>query len=251
MGRWGYKTYESDYIEDLFDDFGLHPDFREGRPLTLEEVRKLLESEESEEVYLGIVSYLIDEWESHEVLIPKECLETALKYAEKTLGSYNEAKRWVEGWNYRIEALEEEMESIEKILHPSAPFDFSKYEKVDQDTFFELDNWDKFDESDKFALINYLSKYPNRKAKNILKKEIAAYNENNDYNARFHLILAGIALSQLDGEDVINIILENSYGFTDSFDEERVEEYLKNRLIHETDSNLRKKIEEKIENLHQ
>ena len=96
-----------------------------------------------------------------------------------------------------------------------------------------------------------MSKYPNRKAINILKKEIAAYNENNDYNARFHLILAGIALSQLDGEDVINIILENSYGFTDSFDEERVEEYLKNRLIHETDSNLRKKIKETIENFHQ
>ena len=143
------------------------------------------------------------------------------------------------------------MEAIEKILNPTMPFDFSKYEKVDQKAFFELKNWDKFDELDKFALINYLSKYPNRKVINILKKEIAAYIENNDYNARFHLILAGIALSQLDGEDAIDIILENSHDFIDSFDEERVEEFLKNRLKYETDTHLCKKIEETIENLHQ
>lgn len=251
MGRWGYKTYESDYIEDLLDDFGLIQDFREGKPLTLEEVREILEGEDSEEVYLGIVSFLLDEWKSPDELIPKKCLETALKYAEKSLNNYSEAKRWVEGWNDRIEALEEEMEAIEKILNPTVPFDFSKYKKIDQDVFFELNNWEKFDESDKFALINYLSKYPNLKAINILKREISAYLEKNDSNAKDHLVLAGLALSQLEGEDAIDIILENSHDLTHSLDKERVEGYLKIRLMDETDSHLCKKIETTIEGLHQ
>jgi len=251
MGQFGWKTYESDYIEDLLDDFGLIQDFRKGKPLRVEEVKGILEGEDNEEVYLGIVSFLIDEWKSPEELIPKECLETALKYAEKFLSSYNYASRWLEDWNDRIEALEEEIEAIEKILNPSVLFDFSKYEKVDQDVFFDLHNWEKFNEADKFALINYLSKYPNRKALNILKKEISEYREKNDSNARFHLILAGLALSQLEGEDAIDIVLENSHDLTDSLDEERVREYLKSRLLHETDSHLRKRIEETIESLHQ
>jgi len=251
MGQFGWKTYESDYIEDLLDDFGLIQDFRKRKPLTVGEVKEILEGEDNEEVYLGVVSFLIDEWESPDKIIPKECLETALKYAEGFLSSYNYASGWLEDWNDRIEALEEEMGAIEKILNPSIPFDFSRYDKIEQDMFFELNNWEKFDQNDKFALINYLSNYPNQKAINILKREISAYHEENDSNARFHLILAALALSQLEGEDAIDIILKNSHDLTDSLDEERVGDYLKSRLVYETDLQLRKKIEEIIEDLHQ
>ncbi|HDZ19453.1 hypothetical protein LCGC14_0658560 [marine sediment metagenome] len=251
MGQFGFKTYESDYIEDLLIDYGLIKDFRKGGPLTIDEVRKILNSEENKEVYLGIVSFLIDEWESPDELIPVVCLEAALKYAEGLLSNYSYASSWLDDWNYRIEELEEEIKAIVKILNPSVIFDFSKYETVNQDSFFDLNNWEKFNENDKFSLINFLSINPNRKTINILKKEISKYRGKSEGDATSRLVLAALALSQLEGEDAIDIILENSYDLIDSLIEERVEEYLKIRLRHTTNSQLRKKIEEKIEDLHQ
>lgn len=250
MGQFGWKTYEGDYIEDLLFDFNLMQDFREGKPLTVGEVKGILEAEDGEEVYLGIVSFIIDEWKSPEELIPRKCLETALKYAEKLLSSYNYASQWLEDWNDRIEALEEEMEAIQKILNPSVPFNFSKYKKIDQDVFFESSNWEKFDEDDKFGLINFLSIYPNRKALTILKREISIDLAENEDDTTTRMVLIALALSQLEGEDAIDVILENSHDLIDPIIEERVEDYLKNRLRDETDPILSKRIEETIIALH-
>ena len=243
MGQFGWKTYEGDYIEDLLFDFNLMQDFREGKPLTIGEVKEILDGEGNEEVYLGIVSFLIDEWESPHKLIPKECLEIALKYAEGLLKSYTYASQWLYDWNDRIEALGEEMGAIEKILNPSVPFDFSKYDKIDQDVFFELSNWEKFDENDKFGLIDYLSKYPNPKALIILKGEMSKDLTEKEDDTTTRMVLIALALSQLDGEDAIDIILENSHDLINSIVEERIEDYLKSRLDYEKNYHISKIIE--------
>ena len=88
---------------------------------------------------------------------------------------------------------------------------FLEDQKVDQEEFFELNNCEKFDENDKFGLIDYLSRYPNQKALNILKKEISKDREKKEEDTTTQIVLVALALSQLGEEDAIDVILENSH----------------------------------------
>lgn len=124
MGQWSDKTYESDYIMDTIDDF------RE-RKLTLEEIDTILEGADNSELYLGIVSFLIDR--SNSEILSMEVLSIALGYAGSLLRDFDYASRWSENWNDRVEALCEEMKAIYNLFDSITPFDFSRYEKVSQE----------------------------------------------------------------------------------------------------------------------
>lgn len=249
MGQFGDKTYESDYIEDLIDDYDLDPDFRKDRILTSLDVKEILNEEGgSEENFLGIVSYIIDTYDSHKILLSPKNLRKALAYAGNLLKDFDYACRWFTNWNDRIEALEEEMRNVYVLLNPSIPFDFSKYEKVDQDSLLNINNWRKFDENHKFYVINYLSKNPEPKAADILRADIIKFQSKSGNDVPSRLVLAAIALSKIDEQDAINIIFQN---VNDSFSwvREVAKKYLTDRLNVEKDQQICIKINEIITNL--
>ena len=248
MGQFGEKTYENDYIEDIIDDFKLDPDFREENPLTIEKINGILENQDEQEVYLGIVSYLIDMWVVPEKFLSNEVLENALKYAENLLKDFYYACRWFHNWNDRVEALEEEMDAIHKLLNPLVPFDFSRYEKVKQEILYDLTRWDDFYEDHQFDLIEFLSRNPRREAFKILKKDIENYKGENEEITTSRKVLAALAISKIEGEDAIDVILENVNG-SYSWVKQRTKEYLNQRLINEVDRQTRKSIEDVINNL--
>lgn len=246
MGQFGDKTYESDYIEDIIDDYDLDPDIKEN--LTSSEVKEILNNETDEEVFLGIISFLIDTWEDPKLLLSPEDLENALLYAENLLKDFDYACDWFDNWNDRIQVLEEEMENIHKLLNPSGQFDFSKYDKIDQDSLFDLRNWERFDEDHQFYVIRYLSENPRPEAANILKEDIKKFQNKVGDSVPSRLVLATIALSKIDKEDAINVIFENvSRSF--SWVRDAAKEYLTKRLNFETSNQVRVRIEEFIKEL--
>lgn len=249
MGQFGDKTYESDYIEDLIDDYDLNPDFREDRMLTSLEIREILRDEGDDgEVALGIVSFIIDKYDNHKVLLSPKDLKCALLHAEDLLKDFDYACRWFTNWNGRIEALEEEMKNIHKLLEPLNKFDFSKYDKIDQDSLLDIKNWERFDEDHQFYVIRYLSENPRPEAASILKEDIQKFQNKVGDSVPSRLVLATIALSKIDKEDAINVIFENvSRSF--SWVRDAAKEYLTKRLNFETSNQLRVRIEEFIKEL--
>ena len=243
MGQWGDKTYESDYLEDIINDLRLDPDDRGGEPPTQREISDILNNEDDQEVFLGIVSFLIDIWDSPEKFLSEEILKVAFTIAEFFLKDIEYASQWLHNWNDRIEGLKEEMENIYKLLNPGTSFDFLRYEKINQSELFCIDNWNKFDEDHKFYVIHELSKNPKKEATEILRADISLHGKTPS-----RLVLGAIALSKLNGEDALEVILEN---VRNSFLWVKLEakEYLKTRLINEDNKDKYIKIEEIIDNL--
>lgn len=93
IGQWGDKTYENDYIEDIIHKFNLFPSSR--KDLTTKGVEEILTNISSGEVYVGIVSFLIDNWKSPEEYLSKEVLKVALFYAERLIKDFDYANRWL------------------------------------------------------------------------------------------------------------------------------------------------------------
>ena len=173
MGQFGEKTFVSDYIEDLIDDYDLDPDFRKDRMLTSLDVEEILSEEEgSEETFLGIVSFIIDRWDNPKDLLTPKSLECAFLYAEELLKDFEYACRWFTNWNDRMDGLEEEMENIHELINPSVPFNFSKYEKIEQNSLLDINNWERFDGVDQIYVLRYLKENPKPEVVNTLKEVI-------------------------------------------------------------------------------
>ena len=252
MGQWGDKTYECDYIEDTIDDYDLDPDIRKDRMLTSLEVKEILEIEDEKEVVLGIISFIIDTWENHKLLLSPKNLEDALFYAGSLLKNFDYACRWFTNWNDRMDALEKEMRNIHKLINPSVTFDFSKYDKINQSSLLDVKNWERFDKNHQFYVLEHLvrtlGESPEPQVINIIKEDIEKFQDRVGDDVSSRLVLAAIALSKIDGEDAINVIFEN---INNSFSWVIVvaKEYLAGRLDHEEDNHLCKKISEIISNL--
>ena len=131
------NNYSVDWMEipvvpgAIIFDFGfrnnsIYPDKELGRE------EDILTNISSGEVYVGIVSFLIDNWKSPEEYLSREVLKVALFYAERLIKDFDYANRWLYNWNARLEAMEGEMRTIYGLLKPSIPFDFAKYTKVSQ-----------------------------------------------------------------------------------------------------------------------
>ncbi len=132
MGQFGDKTYENDYIMDIIDDKKLDPDYEEGR-LNHTLLGDVLKGQNDSEAYLGILSFVIENYSSKDILnLSRNVLSIALGYALSLLRNLEYAKKWADDWDDRLEALEEEIGSIFALLFPDIPFDFSKYERVNQ-----------------------------------------------------------------------------------------------------------------------
>lgn len=249
MGQFGDKTYESDYIEDLIDDYNLQPDFREGEILTSLEVKEVLREEEGDkETFLGIVSFIIDTYENHKILLSPKDLRKALDYAGDLLKDFDYACRWFTNWNDRIDALLEEMENIHNLLDPVVPFDFSKYDKIEQDSILDIKNWERFDENHQFYILEYLSENPEPKAADVLKADIKKFQKKSGDDVPSRLVLAAIALSKIEDRVVIDVISDN---ISNSFlwVKEAAKDYLTECLKFEENNHIRKKINAVISDL--
>lgn len=248
MGQSGDKTYECDYVEDLIGEYELYPGDRD---LTVLDVEEILNEEEGDrEGFLGIVSFIIDRWDNPRGLLTPKLLEKALLYAEDLLKDFEYACRWFTNWKDRMEGLEEEMENIHKLLNLGVPFDFSKYEKIEQDSLLDIKNWDRFDEVDQIYVLRYLKESPKPEVVNTLKEVIKevwkGIGDIGVFSSR--LVLAAIVISKIDGQDAINVIFEN---VDNSFSWvcEAAKEYLTERLDIENDKHIRKQIRKIIRKL--
>lgn len=253
MGQFGDKTYESDYIEDIIDEYSLDPDFREDRLLTSLELGEILREEGDDElIFLGIVSFIIDTYDNHKILLSPRDLRKALQYAGNLLLNFNYACNWFINWNDRIDAIEEEMRNIYNLLDFSFPFDFSKYERIDQGSLLDIENWEKFDEDHQFYVISHFVEGPfppsGSKFIAILKEDIKKSQAKSSIENSSRLVLAAIALSRIDGQDAIKVIFENADS-SFSWVKKTAKEYLTERLKVEKDQQVRIKINEIISSL--
>ncbi|MBY8992691.1 MAG: hypothetical protein KGD58_18245 [Candidatus Lokiarchaeota archaeon] len=253
MGQFGDKTYESDYLEDIIDDYNLEPDFREDKVLTSLEVREILREERGDElVFLGIVSYIIDTYDNHKILLSPKDLRKALRYAGNLLLNFDYACDWFTNWNDRINALEEEMVKIHKLLDPLEPFDFSKFDKINPESLINIKNWEKFDEVHQFYVIRHFVEDPIPLPKpeiiNILKEDISKFHNKTSDDFSSRLVLAAIALSRIEGEDAVDVILDNVKG-SYSWLKEIAKEYLIERLDFETSNLVRMRINQVVKEL--
>jgi len=135
--------------------------------------------------------------------------------------------------------------NIYNLLNPSGQFDFSKYDKIDQDSLFDLRNWERFDEDHQFYVLRYLcdTQIPSfePEAINIIKEDIRKFQNRIGDDVPSRLVLAAIALSKIDGEDAIDVIFEhinNSFSWV----KHAAKEYLTERLDLEDNSQIRMKI---------
>lgn len=246
MERTCERTYEADYIADIIEDFALDPMFMAP---SLDEVKDILELVDDGEVFLGIVSFIIDNWETAEVL-SVDILMKAMEHAQGLLKDFQYASRWLYNWDYRKEAIEEEMRNIHIKLKDSEPFDFSKYQTVDKAALFDLSRWEEFNENHQFYIIYELSKKPKIESIEILKRDIENFSKKDekDEEAPSRLVLASVALSRLGVGDALEIIFRN---FHDSYPwvMNETKEYLYSRLSREGNVKVREKIEDFLESL--
>ncbi len=97
-------------------------------------------------------------------------------------------------------------------------------------------------------VLRYLSENPFEDAKELLKNDIKQHQNSTSFGSSSRLVLAAIALSRIEGEDAIEIILENCYNLY-YWVAQIAQRYLEKRLIREEDQNLKKNIEKTLVDL--
>ncbi|MBA7624412.1 hypothetical protein ES703_31820 [subsurface metagenome] len=99
--------------------------------------------------------------------------------------------------------------------------------------------------SQHLSVLRYLSENPSEDAKELLKNDIEQHKKSTSFGSSSRLVLAAVALSSVQGEDAIDIVLENCYDLF-YWVAQIAQRYLRKRLIKEEDQTLKKEIEEKL-----
>lgn len=97
-------------------------------------------------------------------------------------------------------------------------------------------------------VLRYLSENPSEEAKELLKNDINQHKNSTNFESSSRLVLAAIALSRIEGEDAIDIVLENCYDLF-PWVAQIAQRYLEKRLIKEEDQSLKNNIEKKLVDL--
>ena len=97
-------------------------------------------------------------------------------------------------------------------------------------------------------VLRYFSENPSKNAKDLLINDITNHNNSTSRGVSSRLVLASIALSGIEEEDAIDIVLKNCYDLY-YWVAQIAQRYLQKRLIKEEDNNIRIRIEKTLEDL--